>query len=136
MSVFYFCGIYIYEYFGLLCVQVDEPAESGEMTVMTAAMVQKYCAMEEMNGRINPGMSDSDDDSNGKGPNSKRNPGSVKARSTSITGANTRMNSSGRNASISGPPPSQRQAPSQPDSEDESDKRTPVKNVKQYQTKL
>lgn len=45
--------------------QVEEPHE-GEMTVMTAAMVAKYCAMEEMNGRINPALSDSDEDSNGK----------------------------------------------------------------------
>jgi hypothetical protein len=46
---------------------VDEPAE-GEMTVMTAAMMAKYCAIEEMNGRVNPAMSDSDEDSpNGKG---------------------------------------------------------------------
>ena len=51
--------------------QVDEPLE-GEMTVMTAAMMAKYCAMEEMNGRVNPAMSDSDEDSNEKnGPLSK-----------------------------------------------------------------
>jgi len=56
------------------CSQVDEPLE-GEMTVMTAAMMAKYCAMEEMNGRVNPAMSDSDDDSNGKnGPLSKSRP--------------------------------------------------------------
>lgn len=45
---------------------MGEPSETGEMTVMTAAMVAKYCAMEEMNGRVNPALSDSDEDSNGK----------------------------------------------------------------------
>jgi hypothetical protein len=124
---------------------VDEPQESGEMTVMTAAMVQKYCAMEEMNGRINPAMSDSDEDSNGKVGQLKgglNNPGGKQGRSTSISGGSgggghmKPNNSSGRNSSISGPPSSQRQVTQQPDSEDESDRRTPIKNVKQYQTKL
>lgn len=54
--------------------QVEEPHE-GEMTVMTAAMVAKYCAMEEMNGRINPAMSDSDEDSNGKNAGNTKPPG-------------------------------------------------------------
>lgn len=56
-----------------LC-QVEE-AHEGEMTVMTAAMVAKYCAMEEMNGRINPAMSDSDEDSNGKNAANAKPPG-------------------------------------------------------------
>ncbi|CAL8114354.1 unnamed protein product [Orchesella dallaii] len=55
-------------------LKVEEPHE-GEMTVMTAAMVAKYCAMEEMNGRINPAMSDSDEDSNGKTAASAKPPG-------------------------------------------------------------
>ena len=32
------------------------------MTVMTASMVAKYCAIEEMNGRVNPALSDSEDE--------------------------------------------------------------------------
>jgi len=120
------------------------------MTVMTAAMVQKYCAMEEMNGRINPAMSDSDEDSNGRPAGSGAGGGSIKGgsigkqgRSTSISGSAGghmgRPGNAGRNASISGPPPSaskQGGIQHQPDSEDENDRRTPIKNVKQYQTKL
>lgn len=97
-----------------LNIQVDEPTEQGEMTVMTAAMVQKYCAMEEMNGRVNPALSDSDEDTLNGG---RKNVGKGKPGG----GANT--NSKGGTVT-------------QPDSEDESDRRTPVKNVKQYQTKL
>lgn len=95
------------------------------MTVMTAAMVQKYCAMEEMNGRVNPAaaLSDSDEEaSNGKLNNPSNKPPNK-----------------GKRGGQGGPPKSsqtQRPMMSQPDSEDEGDRRTPVKNVKQYQTKL
>jgi hypothetical protein len=102
---------------------VDEP--EGEMTVMTAAMVQKYCATEEMNGRVNPAaaLSDSDEELNNGRP---KNPGGGKSGKVGGNKTGAGGGSGGK----------QRPMASQPDSEDESDRRTPVKNVKQYQTKL
>lgn len=69
--------------------------------------------MEEMNGRVNPAaaLSDSDDEPQGKFG------GKSSGGKTGNSGKNRPM-------------------ASQPDSEDENDRRTPVKNVKQYQTKL
>ena len=91
---------------------------------MTASMVAKYCAMEEMNGRINPAMSDSDEDSNGKIAGIP--PLGVGGAPTSIPSSHLKSGSNKK----------QQSASQQSQSEDESDSKRPVKSVKQYQTQL
>jgi len=93
---------------------------------MTAAMVAKYCAMEEMNGRVNPAMSDSDDESNGQSTNG--DPKKPAAPTSTGTSSGT-----GKNKSSTG---KKSKGDNQATSEDENEKKPAVKSVKQYQTKL
>lgn len=107
-------------------LKVDEPHEGGELTTMTAAMVAKYCAMDEMNGRVNPAMtnSDTEDEEEVGGPGKVRlgGPKSGTPKVGAITGPK--------------PPPKAPRSP-QVQSEDEEEKRPAgIRSVKQYQTKL
>lgn len=85
---------------------------------MTASMVAKYCAMEEMNGRVNPALSDSDEDSNSGRPSG---PGVTVGPLSQIAPSTT-------------PKSASRQT--KPSSDDEHETKRPIKSVKQYQTQL